>query len=222
MKTFPLRPKTDFDTWATWLTDYLRGHPKHTVLCDDGYFDAFLNWLPHTEAHDTARWTVSAQATHYVIYRPPDFEPEVENFPSPNYGAPPIAFDVIRLGAERLQIRPHCDNAGWLPYLAALLVGMADTWPEIKADLRRAGLLEDDAAQPAQAERDEDAPKPWEIIPDQGWNRKAVELLWRGYSGDVIARQVSVEHKTVLNRLSDLRKIYGAEIVPYLRDKKSG
>jgi hypothetical protein len=78
---------------------------------------------------------------------------------------------------------------------------------------------------PAQAERDEGTQptsKPWEKVPDVGWNQKAVKLLWYGYSGPEIARQVSVAHKTLLNRLTDLRSVHGSEIVPYLRHKKSG
>jgi len=50
--------------------------------------------------------------------------------------------------------------------------------------------------------------KPWENIPDNGWNRKAVELLWAGHTDPDIARALGtgLVAKTVTNRLSELRQ----------------
>jgi hypothetical protein len=70
------------------------------------------------------------------------------------------------------------------------------------------------------AKRDGDAPKPWEIIPDVGWNRKAVELWHAGYkAGEIAAKIGNLTAKTVYNRLSDLRRIYGTDVVPERRAK---
>ena len=73
----------------------------------------------------------------------------------------------------------------------------------------------------AQAERVEDAPKPWENIPDVGWNRKAVELWHAGYTSLKIARMIDrgLTPKTILNVISNLRRIYGTEVVPERRAK---
>ena len=74
---------------------------------------------------------------------------------------------------------------------------------------------------PAQAEHAEDAPKPWEIIPDVGWHRKAVELWHAGYTAREIARMIDrgLAPKTILNVVSNLRGIYGTEVVPERRAK---
>jgi|GEM_PF-6680708 len=55
---------------------------------------------------------------------------------------------------------------------------------------------------------------PWKQIPDHGWDRLAVELWSKGYTCKEIARKIDVSEKTVLNRLSDLRKTHGEEIIP--------
>lgn len=67
---------------------------------------------------------------------------------------------------------------------------------------------------------------PWEQIPDHGWDRIAVELLWTGYSDPYIAVRVGggIASKTVTNRLSMLRQQY-PELVPRrdrLRQMKNG
>jgi hypothetical protein len=77
-----------------------------------------------------------------------------------------------------------------------------------------------DAQHTTQAERAEEASKPWEIIPDVGWNRRAVELWQAGYkAGEIAAKIGNLTAKTVYNRLSDLRGIYGTEVVPERRSK---
>ena len=55
-------------------------------------------------------------------------------------------------------------------------------WEALLDRLRFEGWRVWTAAKPAQAERAEDAPKPWENIPDVGWNRKAVELWHADYT----------------------------------------
>ena len=78
-----------------------------------------------------------------------------------------------------------------------------------------------DAQRTAQAEHAEAAPKPWEIIPDVGWNRKAVELWHAGCTSREIARMIGrdLTPKTILNVISSLRRIYGTDVVPERRTK---
>lgn len=59
--------------------------------------------------------------------------------------------------------------------------------------------------------------EPWMSIPDLGWDRLAVRLAHEGYSSSEIARRIgrNIVAKTVDNRLSSLRAIYGEQIVPY-------
>jgi len=51
-------------------------------------------------------------------------------------------------------------------------------------------------------------PKPWERIPDHGWDRAAVKLLFDGYTDPEIAGKLHLSAKTVTNRLSALRGLY--------------
>jgi hypothetical protein len=71
------------------------------------------------------------------------------------------------------------------------------------------------------------ADRPWELITDNAWDRLLIELWWMDYPSTHIARRVGVASRTVINRLSELRKIYGKSIVPVesqrrgKRDEKS-
>ena len=56
-------------------------------------------------------------------------------------------------------------------------------------------------------------PPPWEKIPDLSWDREALRLWWEGYTHTEIAQRLHFATKTVLNRISSLRKTYGEQIV---------
>jgi hypothetical protein len=56
--------------------------------------------------------------------------------------------------------------------------------------------------------------KPWEFIPELSWDRAALRLWWLDHSCPAIARQLHVSTKTITNRLSELRTMYGTGIVP--------
>lgn len=68
--------------------------------------------------------------------------------------------------------------------------------------------------------------EPWLRIPDAGWDRIAVRLVYEGYTSGEIARRIEkgIVAKTVENRLSTLRAMYGPEVVPCRRtsSRKSG
>jgi|GEM_PF-2002361 len=55
---------------------------------------------------------------------------------------------------------------------------------------------------------------PWEQIPNHLWYRDALKLWWQDYTGPEIAQRLNVEHKTVTNQLSILRRMYGEALVP--------
>jgi hypothetical protein len=56
--------------------------------------------------------------------------------------------------------------------------------------------------------------KPWELIPELSWDRPALRLWWLDHSCPAIAKQLHVSTKTITNRLSELRTMYGTGIVP--------
>jgi len=56
--------------------------------------------------------------------------------------------------------------------------------------------------------------QPWEKIPNHKWDRQALELWHQGHTCSEIGMRVETEGKTVLNRLSVLRRQFGTDIVP--------
>lgn len=59
--------------------------------------------------------------------------------------------------------------------------------------------------------------KPWEKIPDRSYHRHMLKLWHEGHSARKIGFYCNVEGKTIHNKLSELRKRYGEEIVPLRR-----
>ncbi len=56
--------------------------------------------------------------------------------------------------------------------------------------------------------------KPWELIPDHLWDRRALRLWWEGLTCPEIGERLSQAPKTVRNRLTQLRKAHGPAVVP--------
>jgi len=56
--------------------------------------------------------------------------------------------------------------------------------------------------------------QPWERVPDEGYDREMLRLWHDGVSAEAIGRQVCVGKRRIHNRLYELRKKYGPEIVP--------
>jgi len=57
------------------------------------------------------------------------------------------------------------------------------------------------------------ADRPWELVADVAWDRLLLELWWKNSTAAAIGNKVGVTAKTVVNRLYELRKTYGASIV---------
>lgn len=55
----------------------------------------------------------------------------------------------------------------------------------------------------------------WLTIPDKGWDRECVRLWHRGLTCKDIGIRLHKTDKTILNRLNQLRKDFGEQIVPY-------
>ena len=61
--------------------------------------------------------------------------------------------------------------------------------------------------------------EPWQRLPEHLWDRQAVELWWAGHSHKEIGQQLSQAPKTVRNRLTQLRKAFGPQVVPLRHDR---
>jgi hypothetical protein len=79
----------------------------------------------------------------------------------------------------------------------------------LKEVWEKAGLPVSDATE------DDEAEGLWMEVEDYRWDRIAVRLLHLGFSSEEIARQVGRTPKTVDNRFSVLRGIYGTDVIPY-------
>jgi hypothetical protein len=89
-----------------------------------------------------------------------------------------------------------------------------EIFESFRAYMQEAGYLDQQPQGPVPTEEAEGR-EPWEQIPDHNWDRKALELWCTGYTHREIGDKVGVTGKTVQNRMTDLRKFYGTEIVPY-------
>lgn len=66
----------------------------------------------------------------------------------------------------------------------------------------------------------EEGTKPWELIPDNGWDREAIRLWCKGHQAPEIAKRLNLSHGTIYNRISALRNRYPEAGIPFTRDKK--
>ena len=86
---------------------------------------------------------------------------------------------------------------------------IGDSFSELIEAIRKLGHVSDE-----NEESDTFAPKKISMV---NWYRKAIQLWLAGYSIKEIAKIVSKNPQTVSNRLAELRKKYGDEVVPYRR-----
>jgi hypothetical protein len=56
--------------------------------------------------------------------------------------------------------------------------------------------------------------KPWEAVANVAWDRLLLMLWWQDEPAARIGERIGVTAKTVINRLSELRKRYGVDLVP--------
>ncbi len=142
---------------------------------------------------------------------------------TPHYA---IAFEVTPLASERIQVEAECEpmaRAYFLRLLRSILEAWPESAPDIRAWLQAQGLLE--KPQPAATKpKAEGKSGPSEgaagedeilaIIRDK--NDRDMVRLWReGYTAEQIAEEMSFTPKTVNNRICELRKTFGDNVVPY-------
>ena len=90
--------------------------------------------------------------------------------------------------------------------------------PEVPEQL----LGETDENRPLEPnKRADDIQEPWLLIPDEGNNRLVVQLWNQNQTSKEIGQKVGSSEKTILNRINELRKQFGPQIVPYRKVRKS-
>lgn len=72
-----------------------------------------------------------------------------------------------------------------------------------------------------QSEIDKPSDEPWEIIPDIGSDRKIVQLWRKRETAAQIGYITGLTSRTVTNKISQLRKLYGRNVVPYKKTTKA-
>jgi hypothetical protein len=116
------------------------------------------------------------------------------------------------------------------------LVGNANSWrlwDVIRYEMARADwfrlpevpkqlLEETDENRPLEPnKRADDIQEPWLLIPDEGNNRLVVQLWNQNQTSKEIGQKVGSSEKTILNRINELLKQFGSQIVPYRKVRKA-
>lgn len=162
------------------------------------------------------------------------------------YEETPLAEFQYELQGRELEVGVWCskarEDADFIPWFAALLCQLEARWPEAKKGIDamcvlRAPQIAAGEALPAEGEAGKahatgGQPEPKHTMAEDitGWEREALRLWCEGLTATVIGERLGYTPKTVLNRLSELRRQYGPEVVPTddmrkgrdMRDIKSG
>jgi hypothetical protein len=123
---------------------------------------------------------------------------------------PPVTLTLWRHGFTYRQIEPFID---------ALISFCRSRWPDTQAPHQMQRNSAPNGARRYQNTVAADQPltladRPWELVANVAWDRLLVELWWKDHPSAIIAQHAGVTPKTVLNRLSQLRKIYGKNVIP--------
>ena len=112
--------------------------------------------------------------------------------------------------------RDEMERLGWfsIPTIESISLPVDFNPPEIKgselsssnADSESLLLSDEPKKEPSQT---------WLMIPDKGWDRECIRLWHRGLTCKDIGIRLQKTDKTILNRLNQLRKEFGEQIVPY-------
>jgi len=179
----------------------------------------------------------------FQSYRPPDYRRDVEvivlrsdHWPLREIPAEINPLEVnIFYEAIQLSISIHT-----MPKAQSLLrvnlVGDANSWrlwDVIRDEMARADWFrlpevpkqlveETDENRPLEPnKRADNIQEPWLFIPDEGNNRLVVQLWNQNQTSKEIGQKVGSSEKTILNRIIELRKQYGPQIVPYRKVRKA-
>jgi hypothetical protein len=126
-----------------------------------------------------------------------------------------IPIQAVPMG-QAVKLRFHSSEAGACFYLDVLLHRVRE---DFGIEHPQAETLTVVQVAHSEEEQPKGVSEPWEVIPDKGGHREAVKLWRAGYTAPEIELRIGSRPaaKTIHNRISDLRKIYGSEIVPYRR-----
>ncbi len=129
-------------------------------------------------------------------------------------GKYPLTFSLTRQGHLFPEVAAFGrDFAAWC----------RDNWrtaPVTAAPVTARPITEPPVTGRAEAEAATPTDRPWELIPDHLWDRRALRLWWEGLTCPEIGRRLSQAPKTVRNRLTLLRKVYGTDVVPTNRRRR--
>lgn len=103
-----------------------------------------------------------------------------------------------------------------LPILREMIEDFPETTKDIQPQINRVECEQAGSTEMSSHKEVE----PWDKIENKIWDRAALKLWWSDYSCPEIGVKISVSARRVTNRLCELRKIYGKEIVPLECDRR--
>jgi len=112
--------------------------------------------------------------------------------------------------------RDEMERLGWfsIPTIESISLPVDFKAPEIKGSELSLSITDSDPL-PLIDELKKEPSQPWLMIPDRGWDRECIRLWHRGLTCKDIGIRLQKTDKTILNRLNQLRKEFGEQIVPY-------
>ena len=112
--------------------------------------------------------------------------------------------------------RDEMERLGWfsIPTIESISLPVDFKAPEIKGSELSLSITDSDPL-PLIDELKKEPSQAWLMIPDRGWDRECIRLWHRGLTCKDIGIRLQKTDKTILNRLNQLRKEFGEQIVPY-------
>ena len=174
--------------------------------------DQFIHGLQNQPEYNNLKLQLFIAGTKETTYIPPTANPvEVKISQKKNQ----ISIHANLLPAEKtlLHVNLNGEKKLWL------------LWDKIRDELEKLGWFSLPET-PEQTSSVESTPvfqsqevtpvaETWMSIPDIGANRDIVRLWYQGLTCAQIAARVGLNEKTILNRINQLRKEYGVQIIPY-------
>jgi len=112
--------------------------------------------------------------------------------------------------------RDEMERLGWfsVPTKESMSLPVDFKPPEIKGSEITSSNTDSEPL-PTIEEPKKEPSQTWLTIPDKGWDRECIRLWHRGLTCKDIGIRLQKTDKTILNRLNQLRKEFGEQIVPY-------
>ncbi len=121
---------------------------------------------------------------------------------------------ITELSPNRLIVKIRFNQRLILENVISMLAEMKKDFPEAETEIRE--FIDEN--QPVQKENTETEETLLAKIPDRLWYREAVRLWREGFTAPDIGKQVKRSRRTVTNKLSELRRNFGEDVVPYRKD----